>query len=96
MTKDVKTDASMITAGNCPPVHMIVARASTKLPGTGVIGILALLVLAQQQEATLESIKYPVVLAPYAPSSGAGTQANIQAINAMAKICPNTKLVPMG
>jgi hypothetical protein len=63
-----ETTATMIAAGaaSCPPVHMIVARASTELPGTGVIGSLALLVMAKQQGATLESVQYPALLAPYA------------------------------
>jgi len=93
-----ETTASMIAAGSasCASIHMIVARASTELPGTGVIGSLALLVMAKQQGATIESVQYPALLAPYAPSSGAGTQATIKAITAMSQTCPDTKMVLMG
>lgn len=97
-TNITETTASMVSSGaaSCPSVHMIVARASTELPGTGVIGSLALLVMAKQQGSTLESVKYPALLAPYAPSSGAGTQATIKAITDMTTACPQTKLVLMG
>lgn len=78
------------------PVHIIVARASTEAAGTGVIGTLATTVQKANPGSTIEAIDYPASLAPYAPSSSAGTQATIKALNAAHQASPKSKIVMMG
>ncbi|TNY23014.1 cutinase [Rhodotorula diobovata] len=56
-------------------VHIIVARASTELPGEGIIGQVATMVKAQLPGSTSEAISYPATLYPYLSSEAAGVSA---------------------
>lgn len=84
-------------AGNCPDAHIIVTRASTEAPGTGIIGSLATAVTrASDQKITVEATDYPALLNPYAPSVAAGTEALTTQLTDEATNCPDTKIVVMG
>lgn len=93
---NIKSTRSADADAACASVHFIVARASTEAAGPGVIGALATTVMSTLSDSTMESIDYPALLSPYASSSGAGTQATIKALNAVASSCPSTKIVLMG
>ncbi|BCY08492.1 cutinase [Actinoplanes sp. L3-i22] len=84
-------------AGNCPDAHIVVTRASTEAPGTGIIGSLATAVTrASDQTITVEATDYPAALNPYPPSVAAGTQALTAQLTNEATNCPATKIVVMG
>ncbi|WP_436534803.1 cutinase family protein [Actinoplanes sp. HUAS TT8] len=84
-------------AGNCPDAHIIVTRASTEAPGTGIIGSLATAVTrASDQTITVEATDYPALLNPYPPSVAAGTKALTTQLTNEATNCPDTKIVVMG
>ncbi|AEV84107.1 hypothetical protein ACWT_3084 [Actinoplanes sp. SE50] len=84
-------------AGKCPDVHIIVTRASTEAPGTGIIGSLATAVTrASRQTVTVEATDYPAALNPYPPSVAAGTRALTAQVTAEAGNCPGTRIVLMG
>lgn len=82
----------------CPAVHIIVARASTELPGTGIIGTLAALVAKDNNDTTVEPIEYPATLQNYPSSSAQGTNAMITSLENIVQACGNngTKVVLMG
>ncbi len=83
--------------GNCPDAHIVVTRASTEAPGTGIIGSLATAVTrASDQEITVEATDYPALLNPYPPSVAAGTKALTTQLTNEAANCPDTKIVVMG
>ncbi|HWS31947.1 MAG TPA: cutinase family protein [Actinoplanes sp.] len=85
------------SAGNCPDAHIIVTRASTEAPGTGIIGSLANAVTrASDQTITVEATDYPAALNPYAPSVAAGAEALTEQLTDEAGNCPDTKIVLMG
>ncbi|MEV6348088.1 cutinase family protein [Actinoplanes sp. NPDC051851] len=84
-------------AGNCPDAHIIVTRASTEAPGTGIIGSLATAVTrASDQTITVEATDYPALLNPYPPSVAAGTRELTSQLTTEVANCPNTKIVMMG
>ncbi|GAA2874167.1 hypothetical protein Acy02nite_32170 [Actinoplanes cyaneus] len=83
--------------GNCPDAHIVVTRASTEAPGTGIIGSLATAVTrASDQKITVEATDYPALLNPYPPSVAAGTRALTTQLTDEARNCPDTKIVVMG
>ncbi|KAE9575006.1 Acetylxylan esterase 2 [Colletotrichum fructicola] len=77
-------------------VHMIVARASTERPGTGIIGEVATKVQAQIPGSDITPVDYPAQLNPYQPSQKAGVDAMTKLVQDYAKQCPQTKMVLMG
>ncbi|KAH0421261.1 acetyl xylanesterase [Colletotrichum camelliae] len=77
-------------------VHMIVARASTERPGTGIIGEVATKVQAQIPGSDITPVDYPAQLNPYQPSQKAGVDAMTNLVQDYAKQCPQTKMVLMG
>ncbi|WIM92790.1 cutinase family protein [Actinoplanes oblitus] len=84
-------------AAACGDVRIIVTRASTEAPGTGIIGSLATAVTrASKQTVTTEATDYPALLNPYPPSVAAGTRALTKQLTDTATGCPATKLVLMG
>ncbi|KAF6815032.1 acetyl xylanesterase [Colletotrichum plurivorum] len=83
-------------AGCATGVHMIVARASTERPGTGIIGEVATNVQAQIPGSDIVAVDYPAQLNPYQPSQKAGVTAMTQLVQDYAKQCPQTKMVLMG
>ncbi|KAK0374664.1 cutinase [Colletotrichum abscissum] len=77
-------------------VHMIVARASTEQPGTGVIGAIANSIQSQIPGSDIVPVDYPALLNPYQPSQKAGVTAMTKLVQDYAKACPQTKMVLMG
>ncbi|KAJ0152673.1 Acetylxylan esterase 2 [Colletotrichum tanaceti] len=77
-------------------VHMIVARASTERPGTGVIGRVASNIQAQIPGSEIEAVDYPAELNPYAPSQQAGVKAMTKLVKDYAAACPQSKMVLLG
>lgn len=81
----------------CASVHVITARASTELPGEGIIGaVVNSIVTRSTQVISREAVDYPALLFPYGPSEQAGVVAMKAALARKATACPNTKLVLMG
>ncbi|KAL2878794.1 hypothetical protein SGCOL_006023 [Colletotrichum sp. CLE4] len=77
-------------------VHMIVARASTEQPGTGVIGAITNNIQSQVPGSDIVPVDYPALLNPYQPSQKAGVTAMTKLVQDYAKACPQTKMVLMG
>lgn len=79
----------------CPPVHMIVARASGEPPGEGRIASLATLLKQQIPGSTSEALVYPAKM-PYSGSIPVGVTAMKVAIAKYTQSCPTGKLVILG
>jgi acetylxylan esterase len=79
----------------CPPVHMIVARASGESPGEGRIASLATLLKQQIPGSTSEALVYPAKM-PYSGSIPLGVTAMKAAIAKYTQSCPTGKLVILG
>ncbi|EFQ25748.1 cutinase [Colletotrichum graminicola] len=77
-------------------VHIIVCRASTEKPGTGVIGDIATSIQGQIPGSDIEAVDYPAELNPYNPSEEAGVKAMTKLVQDYAARCPDTKMVLMG
>ncbi|KAK2000719.1 cutinase [Colletotrichum falcatum] len=77
-------------------VHIIVCRASTERPGTGVIGEIATSIQGQIPGSDIEAVDYPAELNPYNPSQEAGVKAMTKMVQDYAARCPETKMVLMG
>nr|XP_036574451.1 acetyl xylanesterase [Colletotrichum truncatum]KAF6780886.1 acetyl xylanesterase [Colletotrichum truncatum] len=84
------------TTGCATGVHIIVARASTEDPGTGVIGAVANKIQAQIPGSDIVAVDYPAQLNPYVPSQKAGVTAMTKLVQDYATQCPQTKMVLMG
>src|ERR1700712_1624319 len=87
---------SALVAASCAPAHIIVARASTEPQGQGIIGALARTVARAVPGTTVEAVKYPAKLFPYADSSSKGTIALKSQLTAYVQSCPQSKIVLMG
>ncbi|TGO32068.1 hypothetical protein BHYA_0358g00050 [Botrytis hyacinthi] len=91
-----ETSAVNSTAA-CTDIRIITARASTELPGEGIIGSLASAIqLATSKSVTRTSVSYPALLAPYAPSVASGVAAMKADIIAAVDACPSQKIVLLG
>ncbi|KAH8897976.1 cutinase [Thozetella sp. PMI_491] len=77
-------------------VHMIVARASTEKPGTGIIGAVATQVQQQIPGSDIVAVDYPATLDNYLTSESQGVSAMTKLVNDYAVACPNSKMVLMG
>jgi acetylxylan esterase len=94
--------ASLVALGQaqtCPTgngVGMIVARASTEAPGTGIIGSVANDVQKQIPGSTITSVDYPATLTNYQSSEGQGVAAMTALVQNFTAACPGAKMVLMG
>lgn len=77
-------------------VHVIVARASTEQPGTGIIGAVARDVQAEVSGSDIAAVDYPALLKPYVPSQTNGVAALTRMVQEYAGRCPHTRMVLMG
>ncbi|GKT42945.1 acetylxylan esterase 2 [Colletotrichum spaethianum] len=77
-------------------VHIIVARASTERPGTGVIGAIAENIQGQVPGSDIAAVDYPAELNPYQPSQKAGVTAMTKMVQDYAAACPQSQMVLMG
>lgn len=90
---------SLGQAQQCPTgsgVGMIVARASTEAPGTGIIGSVADDVAAQMPGSTITAVDYPATLENYQSSEGTGVAAMTKLVQNFTTSCPESKMVLMG
>jgi hypothetical protein len=93
----VSVSAVPAPASPCADVHIIAARASTELPGPGIIGALVQQVQVQsRQTVSTDSVNYPATLTNYASSSAQGTAATKALLTAQASTCPDQKIVLVG
>ncbi|KAH6656132.1 cutinase [Truncatella angustata] len=86
-------------AQQCPTgsgIGMIVARASTEAPGTGIIGGVADDVASQIPGSTITSVDYPATLQNYQSSEAQGVAAMTQLVRNFTTNCPGAKMVLMG
>jgi len=79
----------------CPPVHIIVARASGEPQGEGIIGSLASTLKQQIPGATSEALVYPAKI-PYEGSISVGVTNMKAAIANYTQSCPTGKVVILG
>lgn len=90
---------SLGQAQQCPTgsgVGMIVARASTEAPGTGIIGSVADDVASQMPGSTITAVDYPATLENYQSSEGTGVAAMTKLVQNFTTSCPESKMVLMG
>ncbi|KAI9050534.1 hypothetical protein LZ554_005695 [Drepanopeziza brunnea f. sp. 'monogermtubi'] len=77
-------------------VHMIVARASTEMPGQGIIGAVATKVQNAMPGSDSEAVVYPATLTDYLASEASGVAAMTKMIEEYSARCPNSKIALMG
>lgn len=94
---------ALVSAQNCPQIHVFGARETTVPPGMGTAGQLVNQILQAFPGATSEAISYPACGgqpncggASYADSAKQGTAAVGRQVNAFHQRCPQTKLVLVG
>jgi len=82
-------------AQQCPPVHLIVARASGESPGEGTISSLSTLLKQKIPGASSEALSYPAKM-PYTGSIPVGVTNMKAAIAKYTQACPTGKIVLLG
>ncbi|KPV72292.1 carbohydrate esterase family 5 protein [Rhodotorula graminis WP1] len=81
----VARDSSACVTGDA--VHIIVARASTELPGEGIIGQVVTMIKSQLPGSTSEAVSYPATLYPYLSSEAAGVSAMTSLVQSYVARC---------
>src|SRR5437016_5495475 len=88
---------STTLARSCAAVGIISARASTKAPGEGIIGMLvAAIQSSSRQTVSCIAVDYPAVLYPYALSVALGVVAMTADLKAAVEACLEQKIVLLG
>lgn len=77
-------------------IHMIIARASTEAPGTGIIGAVAEMVTKMVPGSNYEAVDYPATLDNYPTSEAAGVTGMQKLIERYTTRCPSSKYALMG
>lgn len=98
-TAQNSTTSSNTTLSACVPanaVHMIVARASTEMPGQGIIGAVATKVQTSLPGSDSEAVVYPATLTDYLNSEASGVAAMTLLVEDYAKRCPESKMALLG
>lgn len=92
-----RADCSNIT---CTPstdaAHIVVSRASTEPPGTGVLGSVADAIVAARPGSDIATNPYPALLDPYVPSETAGVGNLTEIVLQYQSCCPDSKMVLLG
>ncbi|KAJ0118611.1 hypothetical protein J7T55_012863 [Diaporthe amygdali] len=92
-----RADCSNIT---CTPstgaAHIIVNRASTEAPGTGVLGSVAESIVASCPGSDIVANPYPALLDPYVESETAGVGNLTEIALQYQDCCPDSKMVLLG
>ena len=92
-----RADCSSIT---CTPstgaAHIVVSRASTEAPGTGVLGSVADAIVASRPGSDIATNPYPALLDPYVPSETAGVGNLTEIVLEYQTCCPDSKMVLLG
>jgi len=76
--------------------HIIVARASTEPPGTGIIGAIANRVAERIPGSDIVAVNYPATLREYVESESAGVVEMRKLVVEYATACPKSSIVLMG
>jgi hypothetical protein len=94
---------ALVSAANCPSVHVFGARETTASPGYGSTASVVTSIVNSYSGATSEVINYPACGGQsscggdsYAQSASAGVQAVTSQVNSYNQQCPNTVLVLVG
>jgi acetylxylan esterase len=86
-----------IPGAGCTSIGIITARASTELPGEGVIGSLSQLIQTRsRQTVSRANVDYPALLFPYGTSSATGTAALRTQLTEAVRRCPYQGIVLLG
>ena len=92
-----RADCSNIT---CTPAtgaaHIVVSRASTEAPGTGVLGSVADAIVAARPGSDIATNPYPALLDPYVESQTAGVGNLTDIVLNYQSCCPDSKMVLLG
>jgi hypothetical protein len=92
-----RADCSNIT---CTPAsgaaHIVVSRASTEAPGTGVLGSVAEAIVASRPGSDIATNPYPALLDPYLESETAGVGNLTEIVLEYQTCCPDSKMVLLG
>lgn len=92
-----RADCSNIT---CTPstgaAHIVVSRASTEPPGTGVLGSVADAIVAARPGSDIATNPYPALLDPYLESETAGVGNLTEIVLGYQACCPDSKMVLLG
>lgn len=75
---------------------MIVARASTELPGQGIIGSVATMVHNMVPGSDSEAVDYPATLANYTMSEMMGVEAMTKLVMDYTTRCPGSRIALLG
>jgi hypothetical protein len=92
-----RSDCSNIT---CTPAsgaaHIVVSRASTEPPGTGILGSVAEAIVASRPGSDIAANPYPALLDPYLESESAGVGNLTDIVLGYQTCCPDSKMVLLG
>lgn len=92
-----RADCSNIT---CTPstgaAHIVVSRASTEAPGTGVLGSVADAIVAACPGSDIATNPYPALLDPYVESETAGVGNLTEIVLEYQTCCPDSQMVLLG
>lgn len=92
-----RADCSNIT---CTPsndaAHIVVSRASTEAPGTGVLGSVADAIVAARPGSDIATNPYPALLDPYVESETEGVGNLTEIVLGYQACCPDSKMVLLG
>lgn len=92
-----RADCSNIT---CTPstgaAHIVVSRASTEAPGTGVLGSVADAIVAARPGSDIATNPYPALLDPYLESETAGVGNLTEIVLEYQACCPDSQMVLLG
>lgn len=96
LTTAAETPSTPSPPSHCPPLHLILARASTEPPGPGFMGAVALLITQSVPNTTLASVAYPATFSDYSQSETLGVHELRRMILSHSERCPDTKLALLG
>lgn len=91
-----RADCSNITCTSTGAAHIVVSRASTEPPGTGVLGSVADAIVAARPGSDIATNPYPALLDPYVESETAGVGNLTDIVLQYQSCCPDSKMVLLG
>lgn len=91
-----RADCSNITCTSTGAAHIVVSRASTEPPGTGVLGSVADAIVAARPGSDIATNPYPALLDPYLESETAGVGNLTEIVLDYQACCPDSKMVLLG
>lgn len=91
-----RADCSNIACTSTGAAHIVVSRASTEAPGTGVLGSIAEEIVAACPGSDIATNPYPALLDPYLESETAGVGNLTQIVLQYQACCPDSKMVLLG